>query len=648
MRCFKCATPLPEGSRFCLSCGADVSGETAERTQAVEDYPELMAKLQQDIGTEYLIERELGRGGMAVVYLATDVHLGRKVAIKVLPPELTFAGGPNIIERFKREARTAATLDHPHIIPIHRVSTGGKLSWYVMKFLEGRTLAEIIEQEVPLPPERAADIISQIAQGLEYAHRRGVIHRDVKPANIALDDEGWVTVSDFGIAKALDTSSLTGSGSMIGTPYYMSPEQCAGQKVSGASDQYSLAVVAYQMLSGHLPFTGQGVVDIIKKHCMDPPPPLGFLRPGLPPAVVAVVERGLEKNPSARFGSVTEFAAKFAAAAREKPVETTLQVVRPVAPARISATAVVQPVEPPAVVPVVPPVVPPVVRPVVRRAVPPVAAAAQPAQRIKPARPLAQRPPALQRRSPYALLGAAIVALGLAGIIFGPLIRQALNQPGSAPAVDSRQASEPAATPGQPRAAPPEGPRAARDPAAAPARPTAERMGTLVLRGVPQGATVSVDGRRVRGSRIAVQPDRRHLVLVEADGLESWNDVVVSAGQSYTLTVRMPPLTDAPGRIPVGAAPTTAPPTPQPARQPETAPTGVAYLTVGSRTPASIYINGQPVPFNPIQDFQVPPGEVRVRFAVTDDTGTWFVDTAVTVAAGQRRNLGRIALVRRP
>ena len=382
MQCYKCATPLPEGSRFCNSCGADVSGESAERTQAMEDYPELMAKLQQDIGTEYLIERELGRGGMAVVYLATDVHLGRKVAIKVLPPELTFAGGPNIIERFKREARTAATLDHPHIIPIHRVSTGGKLSWYVMKFLEGRTLAEIIEQEAPLPPERAADIISQIAQGLEYAHRRGVIHRDVKPANIALDDEGWVTVSDFGIAKALDTSSLTGSGSMIGTPYYMSPEQCAGQKVSGASDQYSLAVVAYQMLSGHLPFTGQGVVDIIKKHCMDPPPPLRFLRPGLPPAVVAVVERGLEKNPSARFGSVTEFAAKFAAAAREKPVETTLQVVRPVAPARISATAVVQPVEPPAVVPVVPPVVPPVVRPVVRRAVPPVAAAAQPAQRI--------------------------------------------------------------------------------------------------------------------------------------------------------------------------------------------------------------------------------------------------------------------------
>ena len=655
MQCFKCATPLPEGSRFCLSCGADVSGETAERTQTLEDYPELMAKLQEDIGTEYLIERELGRGGMAVVYLATDVPLGRKVAIKVLPPDLTFAGGPNIIERFKREARTAATLDHPHIIPIHRVSTGSKLSWYVMKFLEGRTLAEIIEQEVPLPPERAADIISQIAQGLEYAHRRGVVHRDIKPANIALDAEGWVTVSDFGIAKALDTSSLTGSGSMIGTPYYMSPEQCAGQKVSGASDQYSLAVVAYQMLSGHLPFTGQAVVDIIKKHCMDPPPPLHFLRPGLPPAVVAVVERGLEKSPSARFASVTEFAAKFAAAAREKPVETTLPVVRPVAPTRVPATAVVQPVEPPAVVPVVPPVVQPAVLPVV---------AAQPAQQIKPARPLAQRPPALERRSPYALLGAAIVALGLAGLIFGPLIRQALTRPDSAPTVDVRQESVPAASQAQPRAALPDSQQPAREPAAAPAPPTAERMGTLVLRGVAPGATIFLDGRRVTGPRLVVQLDRRHVVRVEAEGFEAWSrEVFASAGQS-AITVQMRSLTEPSGlRAPTAAAPTAALPPSQPAQQPAEQPTqlqpapptqstaaAVGYLTVGTVPRSRIFVNGRAATGSPLIRFEVPAGEVRLSFQVTDSVfGTWWADdTVVTVRRDQHLNLRRISLTRQP
>ncbi len=138
MNCYKCATPLPDNSRFCLSCGADVSGETGEHTLAVDHPdPELQQKLQEELGTDYILERELGRGGMAVVYLGHDAALGRKIAVKVLPPELTFGSGGAIIERFKREARTAATLDHQHIIPVHRVSTGGKLFWYVMKYLEG-------------------------------------------------------------------------------------------------------------------------------------------------------------------------------------------------------------------------------------------------------------------------------------------------------------------------------------------------------------------------------------------------------------------------------------------------------------------------------------------------------------------------------
>ena len=367
MNCYRCATPIPDNSRFCLSCGADVSGETAERTQAVDADPELQKELQAELGSDFVIERELGRGGMAVVFLATDVHLGRKVAVKVLPPEFTRLASGGMVERFKREARTSATLDHPHVIPIFRVSTGGKLFWYVMKYLEGEALDDILKREPQLPFARAAEILKQTAEALAYAHRKNVIHRDVKPANVMLDENGWVTVTDFGIAKALDTSSLTGSGSMIGTPYYMSPEQCSGTKVTGASDQYSLAVMAYQMVGGHLPFTGETVVEIIKKHCMEPPPPLGVLRPATPPALVAVVERALSKSPEDRFPSVVEFAGAFegatgaaglkvaerpaeAAEPRQRPSETALASPLPVVP----LPAVPLPVVPLPVVPMAP------------------------------------------------------------------------------------------------------------------------------------------------------------------------------------------------------------------------------------------------------------------------------------------------------
>ena len=319
MECFKCHSPIPQDSRFCLSCGSDVSGgSSGELTQGVQIDHELGDKLREELGAAFSLERELGRGGMAVVFLATELDLGRKVAIKVLPPELTFGGG--MVERFKREARTAATLDHPNIIPIYRVAPGGKLFWYAMKYLEGESLSDVIQREGRLDLDRAAAIIHQVADALDYAHEHGVIHRDVKPANIMLDARGRVTVTDFGIAKAVQNASMTGSGSMIGTPYYMSPEQCSGKKVTGQSDQYSLGVMAYQMLSGHLPFTGDSVFDIVKQHCMDPPPPLSELRPDLPQPLIAVVEHALAKNPADRFASENEFAKAFSAAASGQPV----------------------------------------------------------------------------------------------------------------------------------------------------------------------------------------------------------------------------------------------------------------------------------------------------------------------------------------
>jgi len=306
MECVRCKTPLPDYARFCLTCGMDVSGDPLQHTVAETD-PTIVAKLQEDLGTDFLIERELGRGGMAIVYLAQDVHIGRKVAIKVLPPELTFAHGQGFVDRFKREARTAGALEHPNIIPIHRVSTDGKMFWYIMKYIEGESLDAVLKREAQLPLRRAGDILAAVADALDHAHKKGVIHRDIKPANVLLDGEGKVTVTDFGIAKAFHGESLTVSGSILGTPYYMSPEQCAGKTVSGAADQYSLGVMAYQMLSGHLPFTGESAVEIIKKHTLDQPPPLGVLRPGIPEGTVRAIERAMAKNAEDRFPSARSF-----------------------------------------------------------------------------------------------------------------------------------------------------------------------------------------------------------------------------------------------------------------------------------------------------------------------------------------------------
>jgi len=285
MLCVKCSTPVPDDSRFCLSCGADLSDPAAEQPTSLTDagVSNMERKLRADTKGEFEIERELGRGGMAVVYLATDVHLRRKVAIKVLPPDLTF--GKGTIERFRREAQTAAQLDHPHIIPVYRISTGGDLFWYAMKYIEGRSLDEILKEGMRFDLTGCVEILDQVAAALDWAHRRQVVHRDVKPANIMIDRTGRVTVADFGIAKALSKASLTASGSAIGTPNYMSPEQCMGGEITGAADQYSLAVVTYQMLAGKLPFEADSAVELIQKHCFVPPPSLEEARPGLPAGV---------------------------------------------------------------------------------------------------------------------------------------------------------------------------------------------------------------------------------------------------------------------------------------------------------------------------------------------------------------------------
>ncbi len=307
--CSQCGHPVEAGVRFCAYCGNNVSGvqvdaatrqmapPPASATQAMHDT--LLQKLRDACVGEYEIMTELGRGGMATVYLGHELQLSRKVAIKVMLPSLL--EGEGMIDRFKLEARTAAQLSHPHIIPIYAVRDTDELLFFVMKFVEGRPLDSIVKEIGALPPRMVQSIISKVGDALGYAHRRGVVHRDIKPANLMIDVEGQPVVTDFGIAKVSEARGLTMTGATVGTPHYMSPEQCTAGKITGASDQYSLGVVTYEMLSGHLPFQGDSIVSLLYKHVHEPPPPFKEQHPEVPADLHDAVMKMLAKDPEDRF-----------------------------------------------------------------------------------------------------------------------------------------------------------------------------------------------------------------------------------------------------------------------------------------------------------------------------------------------------------
>ena len=300
--CPRCGTgiPLPEGARTTVAAPPGASPEGGRNAQ-------LDALRQAALG-EYEILAELGHGGMATVYLGHDLALDRKVAVKVLAPALVLMG-EGMVERFKREARTAAALSHPHIIPIYAVKESEDVLYFVMKYVRGRALDAVIRDVGPLPLAMAQAILAQVSDALGYAHRHGVIHRDVKSANIMLDEDGWAVVTDFGIAKVVQAEGLTLTGVTVGTPTYMSPEQCDMREVTGASDQYSLGVVAYEMLTGHLPFKGDSTMSVMYAHFNQPPRPVTELRPDCPPNLGAGVMRMLEKDPSRRWPSMDDVVA---------------------------------------------------------------------------------------------------------------------------------------------------------------------------------------------------------------------------------------------------------------------------------------------------------------------------------------------------
>src|SRR2546427_487800 len=266
-----------------------------------------LARLQRALADRYTLERELGRGGMATVYLAQDRKHHRRVAIKVLAPELAAALGP---ERFLREIEIAAGLTHPHILPLYDSGAAAGLLYYVMPYVEGETLRDRLKREGQLPLEDVLRITREVADALSYAHDHDVVHRDIKPENI-LFQAGHAVVSDFGIARAITAAaggSLTATGIAIGTPAYMSPEQATGSsRLDGRSDIYGLGCVLDEMLAGEPPPTGARAQVGVGKRLADPVPSVRRLRETIPPAIDAAVSKGLAKAPADRVATAAQF-----------------------------------------------------------------------------------------------------------------------------------------------------------------------------------------------------------------------------------------------------------------------------------------------------------------------------------------------------
>lgn len=272
--------------------------------------PEFLA-LQSALRGRYVLERELGRGGMGVVFLAREIALERPVALKLLPPHLSDT--PELRERFLREARTAARLAHPHIVPIHAVEAERELVWFAMAYIPGQTLAERVREEGPLTPAAVARMVQEVAWALAYAHQQGVVHRDIKPENILLErGTGRALVADFGIARMMEATPVTPHGDLIGTARYTSPEQAAGEHTDGRSDLYSLGVSAFFALTGRPPFDAEAPAALLAQHITVPAPPVASMRPGVPRVLAQTIDRCLAKTPGLRFSSGEALASALA------------------------------------------------------------------------------------------------------------------------------------------------------------------------------------------------------------------------------------------------------------------------------------------------------------------------------------------------
>jgi serine/threonine-protein kinase len=589
VQCIHCQTPVPDDARFCHACGSQVSdaegqaAATASLDQSALAHIERM--LREETTGEFEIKRLIGRGGMAIVYLAREVHLDRQVAIKVLPPELTFGHG---VERFKREAKTAAALDHPNIIPVYRVGSSGKIFWYAMKFLQGRSLDDLLKERKHFTLDETIDILSQVADALDYAHQHQVIHRDVKPANVMLDQRNRVVVTDFGIAKALTEGGLTASGSIIGTPYFMSPEQAMGQPVSGSSDQYSVGVMAYRMLAGQVPFEGDSAIDILHKHCTLTAPELEGIQPGLPQHTYRAIHKALSKDPQRRFPTVGDFVEAMRSATRHTPdtdemAELATLVVPGLAGRTFGSTG--------------------------NTAAPAPEVAAPPTGRARTVRPLPPRAAPPTRRTG---LWVGIAAVVLAGAAVGTWMAVSGGEDAAGGQAEPTADSTPTVA------------------APAPAPPPAPTTATVTVRNLPAGAQILADGAAQGGDAFTLAAGP-HAIRVTAPGFEPWEVTIPVAGGRDTSVTYAGSRVPAPA--PVRPAPAVNPPARPPVQQaPRPAAPATGTLQIRIRPAATVVLDGVNQGQKALLEATLSAGQHVLRI---ERDGYITVDTTITIVAGQ-------------
>jgi len=505
--CSRCGTQNKDTAKFCDSCGLDLTAMTPTGVRAEAPDISEIDMVRQELNEEYEILDELGRGGMAIVFKAKEKQLDREVAIKVLPFSLAF--DKEFVERFQREARTSARLEHPNIIPIYRVGKSGRIIYFVMKFLRGKPLSSILAARGSLPPAEIKKILADVARALAYAHKKEIVHRDIKPDNIMFDEHGHAVVTDFGIAKAASGGKLTGTGMSIGTPHYMSPEQAKAQPLDGRSDIYSLGVVAYQCLTGTVPYDGEDSFSIGYKHIMEeiPTPPLENPEKR---QLFEIVRKMMAKTPAARFQNAEELVSVLEGGRSVSFTTDATMAMPSMSGVRMSSA----------------PTTP----------LPRATGTRPPVGEGVPATLVGERP----HRSALSglllwliIVGAVFGGAGFYAYKQGLIFAKSSGGGGTPDPTGARDTTRLAATDTTKRGSDSTS-RPVEPPPPAPGSP-----GKLVLQNLPQNARVTIDGQPVRGNQLDLPSGVRHLT-VHASGYQTYDrQVIITPGETYNVRVDM-------------------------------------------------------------------------------------------------------------